>query len=128
MKLSRRQVATYVADATSGNRRQRVRQAAAWLVSTHNGDQIDHFTHEVASILAARGQVAATVTSARPLSSAALARVKAHIKSSLKAQTVELQSVVDPTLVGGIIIQTPDAELDATVRRDLQTFLMGVSS
>jgi F0F1-type ATP synthase delta subunit len=128
VKLSRRQVATYVAEAKPNDRAARVRQAAAWLVTSRNGDQIDHFVHEVASVLAARGQVMATVTSARPLSPAALAGVKARIKTSLQATTVELESVVDPSVVGGIMIQTPDAELNATVRRDLEAFTTGARS
>ena len=62
-----------------------------------------------------RGIVMATVTSAVPLTGDETAATRARVETMAGA-TVDLQTVVDPALIGGLTIQIRDQLLDASVR------------
>ena len=125
--ISRLQVATNVADRLAGDRAGAVRQAAAWLLDTGRTAQAKYLAGDVASILAQRGYVSVTVTTARPLSGAALEQIKAYIRAQTGGRELELSTAVDPALIGGIRLETPDAALDATVKTKLAKFVEGVA-
>lgn len=66
-----------------------------------------------------RGIVMATVTSAVPLTSDETAAIRARVEAMANAR-VELQTVVDPALIGGVTIQVRDQLLDASIRGRLE--------
>jgi len=66
-----------------------------------------------------RGVVAATVTSAAPLSDADVDRVRARVEAMTKSE-VRLTAEVDPALIGGIIVRVGDTMIDASVRGRLE--------
>jgi F-type H+-transporting ATPase subunit delta len=66
-----------------------------------------------------RGIVMATVTSAVPLTGAETAAVRARVEAMADAK-VDLQTVVDPALIGGLTIQIRDQLLDASIRGRLE--------
>jgi F-type H+-transporting ATPase subunit delta len=66
-----------------------------------------------------KGQLVASVSSARPLSAAAKSAIMAKLKNQTGANTVELNEQLNPELIGGIVVRTPKYELDASVRRQL---------
>ena len=66
-----------------------------------------------------RGIVIATVTSAVPLTGDETAAIKARIEATAGA-VVELQTVVDPALIGGVTVQVRDQLLDASIRGRLE--------
>jgi F-type H+-transporting ATPase subunit delta len=68
---------------------------------------------------AERGIVAATVTSAAPLSEADETAVRERVERMTGA-TVRLRSVVDESLIGGLTVQVGDRLLDASVRGRLE--------
>jgi F-type H+-transporting ATPase subunit delta len=66
-----------------------------------------------------RGIVMATVTSAVPLTGEETAAIRVRVEAMANAR-VELQTVVDPALIGGVTIQVRDQLLDASIRGRLE--------
>jgi F-type H+-transporting ATPase subunit delta len=66
-----------------------------------------------------RGIVDAVVTSATALNADETAAVRARVEQ-MSGATVELRSVVDPELIGGLTIRVGDRLLDASVRGRLE--------
>ena len=124
---SRAQVAGYIAEHLRTDRRSAVRAAAAWLVEKGRTRQVDYLARDVALALADSGYVLVRVTSARHLSHAALDSVKTFVKHETGARTVEIDSVIDPDLLGGLRIETPGATMDASVRTKLAKLVAGTS-
>jgi len=124
---SRVQVATHVADALSTDRAGALKSAAAWLVSTGRERQAGYLARDVAKVLAGRGYVSAQVTTARRMPAETQGQIEKFIKGATGAKELELTTQVDPTIIGGAHIETPDGFLDATVRTKLAKFVQGVS-
>lgn len=125
--VSRTQIAAFVADKLSTDRETAVRSAAAWLVASGRSGQARYLARDVARELAARGYVLVRVTSARPLDSAALQEIEQFIKHETHATSVEVETAVDPGLIGGVRIETPEAQLDASIRTKLARFIEGAT-
>jgi F0F1-type ATP synthase delta subunit len=125
--VSRFQVATYVADHLKDDRRKTLRSASAWLAARGRGRQAEYLARDVAQILGQRGYVYAEVTTAREISDNAKHEVKEFIKENTRAHEIELVTKVDTDLIGGALIELPDAELDGTVKTKLAKFVEGVS-
>ena len=66
-----------------------------------------------------RGIVMATVTSAVPLTADETTAIRERAEAMADAR-VELQTVVDPALIGGVTIQVRDQLLDASIRGRLE--------
>ena len=66
-----------------------------------------------------RGIVTAIVTSAAPLTDDELAAVRAKVEG-MTGSTVELETVVDESLIGGVAVRVGDKLLDASVRGRLE--------
>jgi F0F1-type ATP synthase delta subunit len=126
--ISRAQVASYVADKLPRDRGNAIMQAAAWLVATGRQNQARYLTRDVAHALAQRGYLLVRVESARTLSPEAYRGIESYIVSDSNAQQVEFESIIDPSLIGGVKIETPGRELDASVRRKLAKFVEGVNA
>ncbi len=62
------------------------------------------------------------ITSAEPLNDENIANIKAKLLVSKEtADNIEIETVVDPSILGGIIIQVGDKLYDASVAHKLQT-------
>ncbi len=62
------------------------------------------------------------VTSAEPLNEQNLTRIKEKLlASNITADNIEIETVVDPSILGGIIIQVGDKRYDASVAHKLQS-------
>lgn len=66
------------------------------------------------------GRLRVTVKSAVPLTDDQTNKIKASLESSLK-KTPVIASVVDPELIGGLVIQVGDRVIDTSVRTRIQT-------
>ncbi len=66
-----------------------------------------------------RGIVTATVKSALPLTDDEVAAIKARVEEMTTAQ-VELETSIDPRLIGGLTVQVGDRMIDASVRGRLE--------
>ncbi|MDB5179358.1 MAG: atpH [Patescibacteria group bacterium] len=125
---SRMQVAAYVADRLTDDRAGAVRSAAAWLAAKGQGRQARYLARDVAQVLSARGYVHARVTTARPLAGEARREVERFIKEATGGRELELETAVDPGMIGGITIETPGQALDASVRTKLAHYIEGATS
>ncbi|HWD25712.1 MAG TPA: F0F1 ATP synthase subunit delta [Rhizomicrobium sp.] len=79
------------------------------------GDIIAAFTRILAT---RRGEVHAEVTSARTLSDAELNDLKAALKSKL-GRDPRLETKVDPTLLGGLVVKVGSRMIDSSLRTKL---------
>ncbi|MEO1720133.1 MAG: F0F1 ATP synthase subunit delta [Pseudomonadota bacterium] len=65
-----------------------------------------------------RGEVQAEVTSAAPLDDSQIAAIKEQIKASV-GQDVQLDTSVDPSLLGGLIVKVGSRMIDSSLRTKL---------
>ena len=120
---SRKRLARFVADELQqgGNPRELMQQVAAYLVEHKRPHDAEFVMSDIAVELAARGKRGmATVTTARPLSAAERESVKAFAAKKMAVSSVELTEQVDKSLIGGIIIETPDTRYDRSLRRGIE--------
>lgn len=61
----------------------------------------------------------ATVTSAVPLSKEQIDAVSAILNASKETEGVDLTEVVDPSLIGGMILRVGDKQIDESIKRKL---------
>ncbi len=121
---SRMQVANFVAERLDKDRAGTLRMAAAWLVAKGRRGQARYLAMDVAEALVGRGYVAARVTTARAMSAQTRTEVERFIKEATGGQQLELETAVDPAMIGGIRIETPGRALDASVRAKLARYVM----
>ena len=72
-----------------------------------------------------RGEGAAEVTSAEPLSDAHVADLKAALKASL-GKDVSLDTHVDPSLIGGLIVKVGSRMIDGSLRTKLNSLKLAM--
>jgi F-type H+-transporting ATPase subunit delta len=119
------QVAAYVAGRLRDDRAGAVRSAAAWLADGGRARQATYLARDIAEVLAQRGYVLARITTAQALSPEARSHVERFIKEATGAHELELETAVDPGLIGGVSIEIPGRELDASVRKKLARYVEG---
>lgn len=122
--ISRRKIAQYASrELMSGVPASKVfARVAAYLVDTKQQSKTELLVRDIKTILSKEyGVVLAEVTSARSLSDSTISNIKQFIKLSQNAKQVEVDTSIDPDLIGGVIIRTPTSELDATVRKQLNS-------
>lgn len=74
---------------------------------------IEHELYEQA------GQLSVKVTSARPLTADVRAALTELLTDQTQAKKISYHEAVDPSLLGGLVAKTADAEMDASVRTKL---------
>lgn len=116
-KLSRRAIARYVVAALEAGRPQAdvLREAAAYLRESRRLRETDLVVRAIEDEMAERGTVIARVTTARPIAD----DVKAAIVQLVGARDVQLVETIDPSVVGGVRVETPGHVFDATMKRKL---------
>ncbi|MEO0632216.1 MAG: ATP synthase F1 subunit delta, partial [Planctomycetota bacterium] len=67
-----------------------------------------------------RGEISATVTSAQPLSEAQLGEVRDMLSASA-GRNVQLETAVDPSLLGGLIVKMGSRMIDNSLRTKLNS-------
>jgi F-type H+-transporting ATPase subunit delta len=72
-----------------------------------------------------KGEMSAQVTSARPLSDDEIAELKSILRSKLSKE-VKLDSRVDPSLLGGLIVQFGSRMIDSSIRTKLNGLRMAM--
>jgi F-type H+-transporting ATPase subunit delta len=60
------------------------------------------------------------LTTASPVSDALKASIIAQVKRTENIQNLELEEVVDPSIIGGFVLQTGDKLIDASISYDLK--------
>ena len=116
-KISRRKLALYVADAVEVKQKlgSVLAEVAAYLVETKRTREAELLVRAIEDELAARGIVIAHVVTARPLAK----ELEQAITTLIDAREIHLDSEVDPSVIGGVRVETPGKLLDATIKRKL---------
>lgn len=120
--ISRRQIAKYIAGELAAGKpvNPLMAQAAAYLIERKKQNQAELLVRDIEAALSREhGVVLAQVVSARELSASIIKKIEQFVANSEGARQVEVSVGLDPSLLGGVIIRTPRAELDTTVRKQL---------
>lgn len=118
-RLSRERLAQYVADGLIDGNRKVITELAAHLIETRRTTEVDLIVRDIEYYLAQKGIVGATVISADQLTADVQKAIEKFIKDKTDAKQISLQTVVDPTVIGGVKIRLPDRELDRTIAHQL---------
>lgn len=121
-KLSRRKLAiNAAARITSGETNKSVlRDIAAYLIDSRRTSEATLVVRDIEAMLMDTGTAIGTVTSARPLSKTSLTNVEAYVKAhDPRIKRVVLREQIDEGLIGGIKLELPGSQLDASVKAKL---------
>lgn len=121
-KISRRQLAKYAADQLASNTstKELAAQLGAILVSTKRSGQSDQLMEDIAYELENRGLLAqSTVATAFPLNQELKEELVKFIKTSTNVKQVNIDEIIDKTLLGGVRIDTATRSWDQTLKRRL---------
>jgi F-type H+-transporting ATPase subunit delta len=117
-KLSRRKIAALLAEELLAGK-DITQKLAAYLIDTKRTRELSLFVRDIESALAERGVLLADVASSHHLTDETQNAISTFLKKATDAKDVHLRSHVDPTLLGGVSIETPDQRLDNTLRHRL---------
>lgn len=120
-KLSRRTLATHFANEVlaGASVKKLSRQLAAYLVESRRTSELSLMTREIQYRLSEKGHVMGTVTTAHELSAATKTAIEAFAKQQSNAKSLRLDVIVDESVLGGVKLDLPGHELDATISRQL---------
>lgn len=122
-KISRRKIVTALVDMLEkGESVDRVAKIlAAYLVESNQTRSAELYLRDIEFSLAQRfGIVTAYVHSARQLNRKTEEQIEQLLKTTTNAKEIEMIKIENPSLIGGVVIRTVDAELDGSVRTKLQ--------
>lgn len=121
MRPSNIQVArAFVLSMQTRNQYRASLELAAYLLETNSVDRLDDILSNISVELRNQyGIVEADVVSARAMSDNIRQNIIAYIKQTTQAEHVNVQESIDVGLIGGVIINTPDYELDLSLKTKL---------
>lgn len=121
--LSRRTISSYVAEQLikDGQSTKLIRQLAAYLIDSRRTKELELIVRDIEYELQKRGTVLAQITSSSKLTEATKKVITAFVQSKTDAKKIILRQFVDPEVLGGVKIDLPDSQLDATIIRQLTT-------
>lgn len=121
--LSRRKLAGNIAARLAGGESQKtvLKELAAFLIDTGRKKEAGLIVRDVEAMLVDAGTAVGTVVSARPLNGDSLKTIESFIKqSNSRIKNVVLREQVDESLIGGVRIELPGKQLDASVKAKLE--------
>lgn len=119
VRLSRRKLASYLADELVAGKKDVARRLAAFLVEESRTRELPLIIRDIEDALAGRGIVVADIESAHELNTTTVKLLERYVKEQTNAKQVHFRTNVDETLLGGVRVNVPGQELDATLRRKL---------
>lgn len=122
-KIARRKIAHYIAQQlVDGKTVDKIAASTvAYLIDTKQTKQLDLLIRDVEQALVAHGTVTASVVSAHELDDATRSLIAAFIAKAEHAESVVItEESVDPDVIGGVIIRSPDRVFDGSVRNQLK--------
>ena len=94
---------------------------AAYLALHHMTQHADSLINDIADEIFKRtGRLSVEITSARILTDNVRHDLSTYLMAETQAQSVDLFESVDAGLIGGLVVRTPSAELDVSVRTKLR--------
>jgi F-type H+-transporting ATPase subunit delta len=113
-RVSRRKLAAYVADQLMAGNKKIMQEIAAYLIETGREREAELLARDIEFALSKRGTTVVRAASAHELTSTLRAQIE-----SMVGGTVQLQETVDPTLLGGVRVDTPGQRFDGTLSHKL---------
>lgn len=122
MALSRRSLAKHIAGrlAAGESSASVMKQLASYIVAHRLENEQERIINDIRLQLEEMGLSSATVITARPLPAELRAQIEAYVASETDSQTVSLIERVDPSIKGGVIIETPTKRYDASIATKLK--------
>lgn len=122
-RISRRKLAHYtvqgLVSAESGS--VVMKQLGAYLVSERRTKEADLLIRDIQTELLKKGRALVTVSSARGLSNESRQTVSDFVMVAYPGvKKVEIIETIDVSLIGGVLLRTPDKRFDASVKRKLE--------
>ena len=121
--VSRRKLAKYAAEQILAGNDAVLEEIAGLLIYEKHEREVDLLVRDIEAELAERGEVVASVESARALDDNTRRKIEQFLATAASGKNgkpkVSLRESIDPTLIGGFKLQTPTAILDATVSKKL---------
>ncbi len=111
-RITRRKIAAHVASELVAGNKAIIDQLAGFIVATGRQREAQLIMRDIEDALAERGIVIATATTAHGLNS----DLTAAIKRMVSGQTVIIREQTDPSLISGLLLQTPGRRYDGTIR------------
>lgn len=124
--ISRRKLAVHAAERLIAGDSTKVvmQQLAAYLLDTGRLREQELIIRDIERQLATRGVVLATAVSARTLSAQAKQALETLIKTEYDAKQVALHEIIDESVIGGVRLDMPGKQLDATVKAKLEKLVV----
>lgn len=98
-----------------------IRALAGYLTEYNRTNEANLIANDIArEVFAQGGDLLVRVTSSRQLTGQVRLALKKALTDDTGAKDIALIEGIDPSLIGGLVAQTPDAVLDASVRTQLQ--------
>ena len=119
-KLSRRKIATVVAERLLEGDKTIIKDLAGYLFYTKQTRSINLLVRDIENALLDKGVLAAKVVSAHDLADSVKKQIDAFLLDESGANSVQVQYSIDKDLIGGIQISTPQAILDTSIKNKLQ--------
>lgn len=122
-KLSRRKLAGNAAARLSGGESKKavLQELAAYLIDTNRKKEATLIVRDIEAMLVDAGTAIGTVISARPLNESALTVIETFVKQqNSNINEVVLREHIDETLIGGVRLELPGHQLDASVKAKLE--------
>lgn len=119
-KLSRRKIATVVAERLIEGDKTIIKDLAGYLFYTKQTRSINLLIRDIENALLDRGVLVAKVVSAHDLADSVKKQIDAFLLDESGANSVQVQYSINKDLIGGIQISTPQAILDTSIKNKLQ--------
>lgn len=120
-RISRRRIAVYAADRLLAGEVSVIQQIAAFLIEERRTREADVLVREIESELAHRGHIIADVYSAHALTASVRQSIERLLAEHYAGDDITLRAVLDSTLLGGVRVETSDAEYDGSLRARVTT-------
>lgn len=119
-KLSRRKIATVVAERLLEGDKTIIKDLAGYLFYTKQTRSINLLVRDIENALLDKGVLVAKVVSAHDLADSVKKQIDAFLLDKSGANSVQVQYSINKDLIGGIQISTPQAILDTSIKNKLQ--------
>lgn len=126
--VSRRVLARYIAaELHSGKAQSEIaHQLAAYVVVHRKHKDLSLIIGDIARNLTEFGHTVAYVSSARPLEASLRKLVERKVTELEGKATIEIIESVEPALLGGVVIETPNKRYDASLATKLKRLKQAV--
>ena len=117
-KYSRKQLAQLIL-STKGEAHQKaaIEAVANYLVSSGRSRELESLVREIELTAQVElDHLVARLSTAHQLDQAELKQAERTINKLVSSQSIEISQAIDPSLLGGIVINTPEIEADLSVK------------